>query len=145
MLFGEGLGETLLLEFRGKQNVYFYECRKLRERQPRRGFLEIVEGNQIAHVLQAAAGGDDFIVGLNRLEDFQNDAIGRKRRGEIAKKKVAGAIDEGAAAVREAINAIGWRARNFSTDTFSFPIGRSLTFSEGERAETARAGSYAGG
>ena len=105
MLFGEGLGEPLLLEFRGEQDIDFDECRKLRERQPRRGFLKVVERNQIAHVLQAAASGDDFIVGLNRLEDFQNDAIGGKRRGEIAEKKVPRAVDERATAVREAINA----------------------------------------
>ena len=84
MLFGEGLGKPLLFEFRGKQDINFYECRKLRERQPRRRFLKIIEGNQISHVLQAAASGDDFIVGLDRLEDFQNDSISRKRRGEVA-------------------------------------------------------------
>src|SRR4029077_2752593 len=105
MLFGEGLGEPLLLEFRGQQDIDFYECRKLRERQPRRGFLKIVEGNQIAHVLQSRARGDDFVVGLNRLKDFQNDTIGGKRRGKIAKEKVPGAVDECATAVREAINA----------------------------------------
>ena len=64
MLFGEGLAKPLLFEFRGQQDIHFYECGKLRERQPRRGFLEIVEGDQIAHVLQAAASCDDFIVGL---------------------------------------------------------------------------------
>ena len=182
MLFGEGPGEPLLLEFRGKQDIHFYECGKLRERQPRRRFLKVVEGNQIAHVFQAAASGDDFIVGLNRLEDFQNDAIGGKRGGEIAEKKVPRAVDERAAAVREAINAkkeqavycgsgggFGMRAikeisgpgaeeqfvavdvsfgiknrltrEKFFHGHFSFPIGRLLTFSEGERAETARAGS----
>src|ERR1700722_1254309 len=105
MLLGEGLGEPLLLEFRGKQYIDFDECRKLRERQPRWGFLKVVERNHIAHVLQPAASGDDFVVGLNRLEDFQNDTIGGKRRGKIAKEKVPGAVDECATAVREAINA----------------------------------------
>src|SRR6516162_9557375 len=105
MFFGEGPGEALLFEFRGKQHIDFYECGKLRERQPRRGFLKIIEGDQITHVLQAAASGDDFIVGLNRLEDFENDAIRGECHRKITQEKVTSAVDEGATAVREAVNA----------------------------------------
>jgi hypothetical protein len=95
----------LLFDLGRRYQINFDESRKLSERQPCVRFLKVIERNQIAHVLQAVASSDDFIVWLNRLENFQNDAIGGKRCGKIAKEKVPGAVDECATAVREAINA----------------------------------------
>lgn len=46
------------------------ECGQLGEGKPGWRFLKVIKGDQVSGVFEAAAGGDDFLIRLNGLEDF---------------------------------------------------------------------------
>src|SRR5580700_8096514 len=55
--------------------------RKIDERLKRRLAEKIVEGQGVAVLAEFAANADDFVGRLHALEDFDDDAIGRKQSG----------------------------------------------------------------
>ncbi len=67
--------------------------------------MKIVERDPVALVLEAAACRDDLVVRPDRLENFEHHAVFRQKRAVVAHEKIAGAVDEGQATLREMLRA----------------------------------------
>lgn len=60
---------------------------------------------KVPGVYEVDEGGDQLVIWHDRFEDFQDHAVFGKNGGELTHEEFARAIDEGAAALGQAINA----------------------------------------
>ncbi len=83
----------LLLDGRG-EHIHLDEIGQRHQRPPCRRVAKIVEGDQVAHLLQPAAGGDDLLVHVDGFQNLEDDAVFRQQRGIVADQKIPRAVHE---------------------------------------------------
>ncbi len=98
------------LLFGGELHFYFDDVGDFGERLAGIVSDVVVEGDEVSGFFEALAGGDDIGIGWNGFEDFNNRGRRRQERDEAFDQRVAGAVDEGAAAVAQDVEAHQERA-----------------------------------
>ena len=71
---------------------------------PLRRIAKVVERDQVAHLLEAAADGNGFLVHLDIFKELEDHPVSGKQRGIVAHQKIPRAVQERAAPLREALD-----------------------------------------
>ena len=84
----------------GEAEIHLDDVGERDQRSPVGRIHEIIERDRVSRLLQAPAGVDDFLVGIDVFENFDHHRIGREKRNIVPKQKIPGTVDEHAVSRR---------------------------------------------